>query len=366
MSVSIRDIAERAGVATSTVSRVINPSQRYRISEETAQRVWDAVHELNYQVDHVARHIIRRRWHADKPRGGIYRLGVIHAGFSNELASSFYHDIIFGIQQEMLDRRLVLAGLYDVQQLQDEQLLFHATDPVEVDGLLLLAEWNDHLKKALKQRIKAVVMVGNEGESKIDSVTFDHHNAIRSMVHHLAGLGHKDIAYVGRDAGAGRITNSSRVRAQSYRTAMRELKLKVRKGYVIDTVDARRTQFGSQLAQFLSLKPRPTALVCASDRVCIEMLRRLVGAGIRVPEDVAMGGFEDLDMASFMIPRLTTVHAPREELGREAVRMLIDRLENPDSPPECRTLKTHLVIRESCGAPEEMREPVKLPPSARK
>jgi LacI family transcriptional regulator len=142
----------------------------------------------------------------------------------------------------------------------------------------------------------------------------------------------------------------SQARTQGYLDAMAERGLPVPDGYIIDTADARRTGFQSQIDQFMSLNPRPTAMACASDRVCIEFMRRLFGAGLRVPDDVALGGFEDLDVASIMIPRLTTIHAPRQELGREAVRLLIQRLDNPSAPVEHRVLKTTLVVRESCGS----------------
>jgi len=350
MSPSIRDIADRAGVNASTVSRVINGSQRYRISEETAQRVWQAVHELNYQVDHTARQIIRRRWHGDKLRGGIYRIGVIYMGLQDQLSSAFHQDILFGIQAGILEKQMVLAGMFDSAQLRDDRLLFHATDPTEVDGVLLLTNHTYDALPRIRERIRANVLLATDGPEDQDCVTFDYIDSIGMMVRHLAALGHTRIGYLGRSEVHERTTLPSRDRTLGFKRAMCELGLDIPPAYMIDTTTARRSAFADQIEQFLALDPRPTALACISDRACIEMLRRLVEAGLRVPGDVALGGFQDIDAAGYMIPRLTTIHTPRHDLGRRAVQMLIDRIENPDAPRMRELIPTNMVIRESCGS----------------
>jgi DNA-binding LacI/PurR family transcriptional regulator len=347
MPVSIRDIARISGVNASTVSRVINGSTRYRISDETARRVWQVIEQQGYRVDPIARQNVRRRWHEDKPRGGIYRMAVIYPGLSNNLASQFYYDILFGVQQAILESGLALAGVYEQGALSDSRTFFQATDPLEVDGLLLINTHSAPLRARLRRRVAAAVMLNHPGGPRLDSVCFDYRQAIRTMVEHLASLGHRRIVYAGRTL-CGDFPSDERT--MGYMDAMRSLGLSVHEDDIIDTAGGLRDGFEKQWAQFERLRPRPTAMACSSDRVCIEMLRRFVQAGLRVPQDIAMGGYEDLDAAEFMIPRLTTIHAPRRELGAQAVRLLARRIENSKAPVEHVVLKTHLVVRESCGA----------------
>ncbi len=348
MTASLRDVAQRAQVAASTVSRVINGSPR--ISAETAQRVWDAIAALNYRVDPIARQNIRRRWHHDKPRGGMYRLAVLHPTLNNELAAPFYYDILYGMQARILESRLALAGLYDRLALKNELHFFQAIDPLEVDGLLLIDVNDPRLLDRLLSRVSTAVLVNHPGTPTQDSVCFDYRQAIITMVQHLAGLGHRHIAYLGRriktDQGY-----ASAERTRGYLQAMKELGYKVPPNYVVDSTTARLGGFVDQWNQFQALKPRPTALVCASDRIAIEMLRHFTKAGLRVPQDVALGSYENLDVASYMIPRLTTMHTPRRELGATAVDLLTRRLADPTAPIRHEVLRTHLVVRESCGSP---------------
>jgi DNA-binding LacI/PurR family transcriptional regulator len=331
---TIIDVARWAGVSRQTVSRVIN--EKDEVTAETRQRVLDAIDALGYRPNAVARSMVR---------GRTCTLGCI----SPNLSDFTLANIIEGAQAEA--RRLgylILTGSArtadDVAPLLEEML--HR----RVDGLMVLNPRIDaryHHFLPLAEAGTPVVYLNNTPDgAPVSSVRCDDHEGGYHATRHLLQLGHRTIATVlGPDN-----EECTFDRLDGYRQALAEAGLAADPG-LQEQGDWSATS-GYMATQRLLAAGLPfTAIFSQNDQMAVGAIRALREAGRRVPNDVSIVGFDDIPLASYFDPPLTTLRQPMHESGQQAARLLVEKIQDPGRPPELVLIHARLVERASCAPP---------------
>jgi LacI family transcriptional regulator len=328
---TIKDVAREAGVSVATVSRVFNDSEL--VSADTRRAVREVATRLNYWPHGVARSLITSRTNA---------VGVLLPDIYGE----FFSEIIRGIDQAA--RRSGLHLLVSSSHANTEELVAAMRSMRgRIDGLIVMAP---DIEQPVATEVCAgqfpVVLLdpGFEAEG-CDTIAIANHDGALAMVRHLLHLGHRRIATV---TGPERNIDA-RQRLAGYRAALREA------GAEISTElemagDFTETSGYEAVERLLRLAPRPTAVFVGNDYMAIGVLGALSDAGLRVPEQMAVTGFDDIAMARYLNPSLTTVQVDMLQLGERAVGRLLGIQREPDGARRHEVLPTTLVVRSSCGA----------------
>lgn len=349
-------VAERAGVSRTTVSFVLNDRDA-GIPEETRARVLRAAAELGYVPSAAAQTLAR---------GQARTLGLVVCHAQHLLTDAFLPIVVYGLTQVARERgyRTLVEPLEDVGAPHAYQELVRAK---QIDGLLVLNPRADD--RRLPELIDAgfpVVTVGRPPGGHGHSLDVDNVAAAREATAHLLRLGHRRVAHLGY--GSPRFTTVAE-RLSGYRAALEEAGAPVEDAYVAfanysaaSGADAMR----ALLARAGPAQPPFTALFCGNDTVAIGAMAALRDAGLRVPEDVAVVGFDDVPMAAFTAPPLTTVRSPLLPMAEAAAHRLVDLVEGLAIAEIATQLPTELVVRASCGAPAAPVADTPRPPRARR
>jgi len=327
---TLRDVAGLARVSTTTVSRLLSGDPGLVIPEETRDRILRAAEQVGYVSKSKPRSI---------GRFGIQRVGIVALGNEQwERDDPYFRSIRRGIEQE--SRRLGFSESVHVDWFEQIQSYVQFNN---FDGLIVVGD-NRVAAEHFRHRDQRVVFVDHCPDiDRYDSVVVDFARATYSVLDHLTALGHTRIAYMGgvRDYGM------EDARLHEYRGYMafkgryRREDEHIADGWLISS--------GYDMAQeCMSQGNLASAFMIASDPMAIGAIRAFTEAGIRVPEDVAVVGFDDVDVAAFVTPPLTTVHVPTEIMGCTALNILVDGVGRHSLPMQV-TLPTELKIRESCG-----------------
>lgn len=328
---SARKIAKAAGVSIGTVSRVLN--NKAGVSEDTRRRVLEVAHDLNYALP--------RR--LPLAMTTVTHVGLLVKPFAETsiLANPFYADVYHGVEQACSDYDIQLA--FNVLDVANERLRKLPTllGDERIGGLILIGALPHAVVEALGQASAAPrVLVDNWApDLPGDSVMLDNVGGMSAVVEHLVAQGHRRILFV---SGPEHPSIVERQRAYEDVLVRRHLQPQV-----IETPDLNIGD-GEVAADMLLENHRDvTAVVCANDMLAIGVMRRLMQEGVQVPEEMAVSGFDDVQMASFIQPALTTVHVDRAAFGRLAMEMLLGRIRSPQRPPVRCTLGVQLVVRAS-------------------
>ncbi|MFK4435395.1 substrate-binding domain-containing protein [Paenibacillus sp. RC21] len=321
---TIKDIAHEAGVSAATVSRVLNNDQSLAVSPDTRNRIFSIAKQLGYKPSRL------RQLKQNTERAGKTVSLLLWCSIEEERDDPYYTSIRRGIELRCEELGLTLGqtlrGRSSISTLQktDGLIVVGGVDPEEVIKL--------HPDK------NSIVLVDQYHEQlEYDSVRLHFRQAVDQALGHLIELGHQQIGFIGGKSDGER-------RAHYFERFMREQGL-YNPQFV--RVGAWSTADGYlMMNNLLTEQERPTACFVASDPLAIGALRALHGHGIRVPEDMAVVGFDDIEMAAFVQPPLTTVRVYPEEMGKAAVQLLSERFEGRE-PPSHSVIGTRLVIRES-------------------
>jgi LacI family transcriptional regulator len=330
--VTIRDVAREAGVSIATVSRVFNSSDR--VSEDARSRVRAASSKLDYWPNVAAQSLTTSRTHA---------LGVLLP----DLYGEFFSEVIRGIDQAA--RREKYQILLSSSHADTHDLLSAARSMRgRVDGLVAMAP-DKGSAAAIDQIAKSfpVVLLNPRFQAKgCGMVSIANLDGAYAMVDHLVRLGHSEIAMI--KGPKGNVDAEERLRG--YRKALRDAGLEPRPALEIQG-DFTESSGYQAAAEILQSSPRPTAVFAANDYTAIGLLSALHAAGIDVPQEMAVAGFDDIAISRYVNPPLTTVHVDAFELGQRAIRLWISTLHS--ASPASRShevLPTTLVVRNSCGS----------------
>jgi LacI family transcriptional regulator len=334
---TIRDVAREAGVSVATVSRVLNDSGP--VNAATRRRIQEVASRLRYAPDGAARSLITRRTHT---------LGVLLPDIHGE----FFSEVIRGI-----DRAAQASGFHVlVSSSHNERSEIEAalrTMRGRVDGLVVMSPDVDAaaLVANLPESTPVVLVNCNVRDAAFHEIDVDNAGGARAMAEHLLAAGHRRIAFV---RGPDRNVDAAD-RLAGYRAALQAAGVE-RRGEWELAGDFTDTRGYRAVTELLALDPRPTALMCANDSTAIGALSALREAGVRVPEEVAVTGFDDIPIARYVSPALTTVHVDIAGLGARATQALLRAIEQKNDHERGRELvATTLAIRESCGTRSPLR-----------
>ena len=328
---TIRDVAERAGVAPITVSRVINNSGY--VSPETRARVEAAIAELQYVPNSLARSLRFKRTHT---------LALVLTDITNP----FWTTVARGVE-DAASRHGFNVILCNTDENEDKQTEYlNVLLQKQVDGFLLVPARSTPEPIALiqRQRVPIVVLDRQVPGAQVDVVRGDSEGGAYELTRLLLSLGHRRIAMLSGPQGVSTAVD----RVAGYRRAMREAGIAeetMRIYYGEYTQDG-----GYRMAQeALAARPRPTALFAANNFIAIGALRALREAGLRVPEDIALVCFDDIPATLVIEPFLTVVAQPAYEMGQRATELLLARLSGqaPDEYQEI-ILPAQVIVRKSC------------------
>jgi LacI family transcriptional regulator len=335
------DVARRAGVSRATVSYVLNgvTNGKVPISEETRQRVQEAIEELGYVPDARARAL---------RSGDTKTLGLIIPDIRNP----HFWETAEGVEQEARDAgyHLLVSNIALKHEYANE--IFTDLSHRRIDGLILMGSFtvtsegaHASLERFFKRHLPIVEISDHYSvHYEVDRVSSTYYEATAEAMSYLLGLNHRRIGLL---YGA-EVPELARDRLEAYQEALSAVGLPVdeeliaRCGPTIE--DGYRTTF-----RLLELAQRPTAVIAINDLLAIGAMRAISEAGLRIPEDISLLGHDDIQMAKYLAPSLTTISKDVVSLGRDAVKLMLARIQQPERRYKTERRPARLIIRESTG-----------------
>lgn len=332
---TIKEVAREAGVSVATVSRVLNSKGPVR--DETRQRILEAATRLGYSPNAAARSLSTRKTGT---------IGVLLP----DLYGEFFSEVIRGL--DLAARRSgyhILVSSSHSDRSEVEAVL--RTLRGRVDGLIVMSPEADAraLQSNLPARLPIVLLNARVEGSAFDSINLDNYGGAAAMVRHLAGLGHRRIAHVKGAPG----NNDALERLMGYRDALRSVFGDGGDGAETIELEGDFSEESGVRAgrEILAMSRRPDAVFAANDAMAIGLLHAFQNAGVKVPGEIAVAGFDDVPIARFLTPPLTTVGVAIADLGALAIRRLLQVMEREESQEsQHEVLPMTLVVRGSCGA----------------
>jgi LacI family repressor for deo operon, udp, cdd, tsx, nupC, and nupG len=324
---TVKEIAAAAKVSVATVSRALQRPEM--VSEETRLRIHEVVKRLGYTPNALARNLRTAR-----TRLIIALLPDITNPFFSEVIRGIEqvafekgYSVLLGETQSNLVREQTYADMVAARQADGIITMFHRVPAIPMEGRLPLVNACEYVK-----------------DSAISSVYVDNVAAAATAVEYLVTLGHRDIAFVAGPASSPICVD----REQGYQLALQRAKIPL--DPALTAVGDFSIEAGERAVEmFLAQGQSFSALFCANDEMAIGAMRALISHGLRIPEDVSVVGFDDIRYSRYTSPPLTTVSQPKNALGREAMTMLIELLNEPEVPTRKRVLSAELVVRGSTG-----------------
>lgn len=339
---TVKDIARLSGVSPSTVSRVLSGDASFSVLEETRNAILAAAKELNYRTS-PRKADSRTRQMKD------YKIGLV----ADTPEQAGLQDPYYGIIRMAVERELHRLGLQITAVIRSVGRESYET-LLGLDGIIVIGKYRIERQDLLYSHLRNVVFVDYApDESRYDSVIVDFNRVTEMAVDHLLALGYRRIGFIGardsitafgQDGGGADQQDQRHSRFESY---MREQGL----------YDPRHVHIGGNYAlqtgyqlmqQALTASDRPEAYVVASDPLALAGLRAIEEAGLKVPADIAIVGIDDIEMAAYSNPPLTTVKVFTEQMGQSAVNLLMDRMTGREIPLTV-VVPSRLIVRGSCG-----------------
>jgi LacI family transcriptional regulator len=332
-----QDVAELAGVSRTTVSFVLNDVPGVKITDETRQRVLNAARELDYYPTAAARSLAS---------GKTNRIGLILGEGQDRLAAdAFLPTFLQGVTASVHQRGYLLM-LQLAEDVPSHEAYLRLIREQQVDGLILSGPRSDDpLLAQLAEERFPLILHGRLDGYDFPCVDVDNRAGAYQAVTHLLSLGHRRIGFI---SNAPLSYSGAQDRFAGYREALAEYDIPLDDGLVRTAVFLPETGRAA-MESLLSQPERPTAVFAAGDVVAIGAMRAVHRAGLRIPDDLAVIGFDDIFLAAQTQPPLTTVRVPAYGLGWTAAEILISLIRG-DEEVSSVVLETELVIRESCGA----------------
>lgn len=342
MAGTLERIADLSGVSKSTVSRVVNGDTR--VSPETRQKVLTVITAEGYRPNFAARGLASGRTNI--------LAAVMPVAMTNMASDPYFRQLLQGLARsaDAHDQFLMLSLA--------EATFKHTPDEVirqgVVDGVLFsIATFNDPMLEPLIEAGMPLVCIGPVRDNRVSFVDADNRGSAKQATTHLLRLGRRRIATIAGPA----YSPVSADRLGGYRDAIESWGLPYDEGLVFE---GDFTEMSGRAGVRALTEGRPDAIFAANDAMASGALTELTTRGVRVPDDVAIVGFDDLQFAAEMEPPLTTIRQRPEALAETAVELLLDVIAEPDALPRRVVLPTELIVRASCGARSDAKEREKV------
>ena len=336
---TIKDVAARAGVSPSTVSRVI--SNHPRISEKTKRVVRAAMEELGYHPNFLARSLAKKSSEAI----GVHIPSTTEEFFMNP----FFPELLRGISEVAKNEGYDLLLSTSDSGKEDIRSLTRMIHGKRVDGVLLLStRMHDPLMQVLRELSFPATFLGRpeteSGPCCISWVNNDNVEAGYTATRHLIELGHQRIGFLGGDENL----LVTRDRLQGYNQALDEAGIPTDRRLMFSSTFMEQGGYLGMM-RLLALPDRPSAVVASDDLFAFGAMRAAGELGYKIPDDIAVVGFNNVRLTEMSNPSLTSVDVRIFELGTTAANLLIEQIRNPEQEPKSVTVPTQLVVRHSCG-----------------
>ena len=336
----MRDVALLAGVSTATVSHVINGSKN--ISAETTERVLQAISQVNYKPNTLAKSLRMGQSHTigvlvEDIRG--LPVASIVSGISETLAKGGYKTILHDLHLlEKLYNQYEQIGSYR-QRINDGLSLLQSAN---VDGIIYVAMHDRHLDYLFDEMDIPLVFAYSHGTEKDTYITYSNRDSAADIIRFLIGKGHKHIAVI-----AGH--------PHSYPTAQRLLGIQMAMQQAQLALPAEYIRYGDweyesgrkETLAILQLNPQPTAIFAMNDLMAAGCMDALHKEGLHIPQDIAVSGFDNREIASYLQPPLTTIALPTPEIGTKAALLIMDLINNPKPHPRREIIPCSIIERAS-------------------
>ena len=339
MTATSADVARLAGVSRATVSYVVNNGPR-PVSDETRERVLEAIRQIGYRPNALARNLRTQKTST---------LGLIVPDTHN----SYFSEVARGIEDVAFERGYTVFLCHSGANLDREMQYVNMLQAQRVAGVIWVPGTTNFspYHKLREYGVRTVVIDRLVPDEVVHAVIADNFNGGFLATKHLIELGHRRIGFIRRPVDM----SHSKGRFEGYLAALKEHAIEydptlvVKGGFALD--DGRRA-----VNELLELEYLPTAIFAYNDIMAIGALRALYEAGLRVPIDFSLVGFDDIAQSSFTCPALTTVHLPKFEMGQRGAKLLISLIDKQKPPDEVLSpLSVSLVVRESSGpAPQRL------------
>jgi len=336
---TIYDIASKVGTSAATVSRVLSNSG-YPVKEELSKKIFETAKSMNYTTNMVGR-MLKKSESRD--------IGVIIPTISNP----FYPQLILGIELEARRRGFDILLCNSFRDSETEKKYIGSLYQKQIRGLIISSVNENHayLKEMQENGIKIVVFDQNVEDLKCSKVGFDYVKGGLMAVEYLIKMGHENIAFISSPL----IRGSRQETLEGYKYALSKNNIKVKEENILVAQTEEESHNGTyefengrHLAKkMLELKERPTAVFAVNDMTAFGIIQELFNNGVRVPEDISVIGFDNVEVSSMINPPLTTVNQPSFETGRLACKQLLDSMENDEVIDVSITLEPTLVERKS-------------------
>ena len=328
---TVYTVAKHAGVSIATVSRTL--AGGHRVAPETRDRVMQAVEDLNFEPNPSARRLA-------------YMKTETIALVFPDISGPFYSTVIRGVEQEAgrHDHNVLIYGTHG----KEGSGRYLRTLSSKVDGLIIMARSvdEDSLRSLERQGVPFVLLGHSNGQIQCSTISVDNEAGAYKAAAHVLGHGHQRIGIITGPENS----PDNKGRLQGYQKALLDAGISLPQNMV---VPGNFEYEGGRIAihKLLEGNSRPSAVLAANDEMAIGAIDAAQQRSLKVPEDLAVIGFDDIQMSALTHPSLTTVRQPMQLLGEAAVTLLFDQLQNSNGHPRHKVLDTRLVIRQSCGCP---------------
>lgn len=330
MARNIRDIAKAAGVSVTTVSKVIN--DRPNVSQKTRARVQQVIRDEQFIPNHTARGLVKGK---SKTLGLFLTTGLSHPFFSN---------VMVGLEDALKKTGYDLLYLTQIDLNPEYSIVQHCMSR-NVEGVLIFGfqRHDFNFDEMIQSEIPTIFIDMDLIGPRAGYVTSDNIESIKLAVQYLHELKHQKIAFV-----SGQLDSYvGKIRFEGYRQSLQKLGLAYLPEY-ISIGDFTKESGCKAMEAFLKLDEPPTAIVCSSDMSAIGVMEVATAAGLNVPQDLSVIGFDDIQMAEHTQPTLTTIHQDFFTIGEQALLLLNDLINKPNIPPPSLIIPTKLITRNSC------------------
>ncbi len=329
---SLIDVARRAKVNISTVSRVIN--QTGKIGVETQARVRKVMRELGYKPNRVARRLRTQE-------GSTHLLGLIIPNIQN----LFFADLARGVEDVAYKHNFALLLCnYDEDELK-ERFYLDVMQSESVDGIIIppIHETDPAVLQVVRNGTPVVCVDRSLSSGNLDKVEVDNHIGALKAVEHIIARGHRRIGVIGGPLDS----STGRERLRGYKDAHAQAGITL-KSELIRFGDFKQTSGQALAHELLSMSDPPTALFVCNGLMMAGALEAIAALGLKIPRQIAIVGFDELTLADVFNPPLTVVRQPAYEVGKCAAELLLKRIEDPKRPASSLKLLPELIVRKSC------------------
>lgn len=331
MRITIKDVAEKVGVNPSTVSRVLNGDSNLSIREETRKRILEAIKEMGYTPNPIARSLRKKTSDA---------IGMLIPDITNP----FFPEVIKGAETAASEKGLSVILCNTDENSDKERNLVRFLIDRRVDGMLLFSSRleDETVSEVEKSGIPFVLVNRGSRSNSGAYVVVDNTLGARLAMQHLIGLGHQKIAHI-----AGFLyTETGLERLEGYRKSLNAAGLPFDSEYMVEAGFTEQQGYIA-MRKLLSLTNPPTAVFAANDLMAMGAMTAIIEKGLRVPEDISLVGFDDIWVANRITPALTTVKIPLIEMGLLAMKIISDKIAQKEIQDERIILIPELIIRSS-------------------